>query len=403
MLQRIPIDKGALERPLKADSEYEGVKPSDENELFSNFLEQPIFGTETVVDSGGEFEEQRFFETPSEALVSMSEPSDNNFPTHNSDMKFAIEFTKQNDSSLPGTFQSEKISDTHIVKSETMAHKLEGDVSLRSLQNTPNSQIHTNIDLAVTQNQALAPTPLQFRKGSPKGDERGIKATAPKNVQMKEIESEKPIKPNFSNNCNHFSHAVPTDRPTQEQGIIENKGGTLANLVDVMDNALTNSQLSKPYQSLFDAVRDKFHPAQLSTPATVFSKSLVKPSGNVLQAITVQLTPIELGRIELHLRMDEGELIVQVNTETEVARTNLTRDHELIVSNLRSLGYKVDTIVINPPAHAGEPTAREGEFGSGDTIGQEKDRERHEQEDSERVAPSPVSDVVEASTSGTYI
>ena len=86
----------------------------------------------------------------------------------------------------------------------------------------------------------------------------------------------------------------------------------------------------------------------LSAPTVNFSETM-RPNGKVLQALSVTLNPVELGKLELNLRMQQGQVTIDVRTESDQAYRTLLVDQDALVNTLRSLGFKVDGININGP------------------------------------------------------
>jgi chemotaxis protein MotD len=107
--------------------------------------------------------------------------------------------------------------------------------------------------------------------------------------------------------------------------------------------------LTPASQTLINAVKENSNwTKMLSAPTVHFSETL-KPGGKMLQALSVTLNPVELGKLELNLRMSQGQVTIDVRTESDQAYRTLLVDQDALVNNLRSLGFKVDGITINGP------------------------------------------------------
>ena len=130
--------------------------------------------------------------------------------------------------------------------------------------------------------------------------------------------------------------------------MVASKGGTDAGAVkSVNDLALGN--LTSPSQTLVNAVKENSNwTKMLSAPTVNFSETM-RPNGKVLQALSVTLNPVELGKLELNLRMQQGQVTIDVRTESDQAYRTLLVDQDALVNTLRSLGFKVDGININGP------------------------------------------------------
>ena len=111
----------------------------------------------------------------------------------------------------------------------------------------------------------------------------------------------------------------------------------------------STNNLAPTSQSLLQAVRDNssWQAAQVSATSAFTQKEDLK--GGILKQLKVQLNPIELGRLDLNLKMQEGLMRVVVRTETEAAYQHLTADHESILKSMRAIGIKVDHVLIEGP------------------------------------------------------
>lgn len=107
--------------------------------------------------------------------------------------------------------------------------------------------------------------------------------------------------------------------------------------------------LSTSTQTLVDVIRENSSWTTHLTTPTAQSTSIVKADGGVLQSLKVQLNPIELGKVELHLRMVNGLMQVEVRPETEKTFLNLAMEQENLLSTLKGLGFKVDSVSIVSP------------------------------------------------------
>ncbi len=114
-------------------------------------------------------------------------------------------------------------------------------------------------------------------------------------------------------------------------------------------NDLSLGTLGQPSQTLITAIKENTNwTRMLSAPSVQFTES-VKPNGKVLQALNVTLNPVELGKLELSLRMHQGQVTIEVRTATDQAYRALLVDQDSLVNNLRNLGFKVDGITISGP------------------------------------------------------
>ena len=113
--------------------------------------------------------------------------------------------------------------------------------------------------------------------------------------------------------------------------------------------------LSSASQSILSAVRENSNwNKMLSTPTVQFTE-MVKPNGKMLQTLNVTLNPVELGRVDLNLRLNQGQVTIEVKAESEQAYRALLVDQDALANTLRGLGFKVDAITVNGPASENGP------------------------------------------------
>ncbi|MEM7290042.1 MAG: flagellar hook-length control protein FliK, partial [Pseudomonadota bacterium] len=126
------------------------------------------------------------------------------------------------------------------------------------------------------------------------------------------------------------------------------KGGTDANAVKSV-NDLALGSLTSTSQTLVNAVKENSNWSKMLSAPTVNFSETMRPNGKMLQALSVTLNPAELGKLELNLRMQQGQVTIDVRTESDQAYRTLLVDQDALVNTLRSLGFKVDGINISGP------------------------------------------------------
>ena len=133
-----------------------------------------------------------------------------------------------------------------------------------------------------------------------------------------------------------------------ESLMLAGKGGADASAVKSV-NELALGSLTSTSQTLVNAIKENSNwTKMLSAPTVNFSETM-RPNGKVLQALSVTLNPVDLGKLELNLRMQQGQVTIDVRTESDQAYRTLLVDQDALVNTLRSLGFKVDGININGP------------------------------------------------------
>ena len=185
-----------------------------------------------------------------------------------------------------------------------------------------------------------------------------------------------------------------------ESLMLAGKGGADASAVKSV-NELALGSLTSTSQTLVNAIKENSNwTKMLSAPTVNFSETM-RPNGKVLQTLSVTLNPVELGKLELNLRMQQGQVTIDVRTESDQAYRTLLVDQDALVNTLRSLGFKVDGININGPQSenstqfqnpgqsenqaAGEGTSGEAsrghESGDGDSIAHSSEGMTADEED----------------------
>ena len=126
------------------------------------------------------------------------------------------------------------------------------------------------------------------------------------------------------------------------------KGGADANAVKSV-NELALGNLTSTSQTLVNAVKENSNWSKMLSAPTVNFSETMRPNGKMLQALSVTLNPVELGKLELNLRMQQGQVTIDVRAESDQAYRTLLVDQDALVNTLRSLGFKVDGINISGP------------------------------------------------------
>ncbi|MCJ8506418.1 flagellar hook-length control protein FliK [Rhizobium lemnae] len=112
-------------------------------------------------------------------------------------------------------------------------------------------------------------------------------------------------------------------------------------------------------------------------PSSALSNAAAQSStGNVVNTLKLQMTPIDLGSVTATLKLVGEQLSVHLTVETRAAHSQLTSDSSGILDALRSQGFAVDqvTVTITPTAQsdnsqqsndAGQRGAMAGQQGNG--------------------------------------
>ncbi|MEP5180119.1 MAG: flagellar hook-length control protein FliK [Rhizobiaceae bacterium] len=180
-------------------------------------------------------------------------------------------------------------------------------------------------------------------------------------------------------------------RSERENLLAASRTGDTAGLKPVNDLSLGN--LGQPSQTLISAVKENTNWSRMLSAPNVHFTETMKPNGKVLQALNVTLNPVELGKLELNLRMQQGQVTIEVRAESDQAYRALLVDQDALANNLRGLGFKVDAITINGPQSENGPQFQSStqsedggasdtfESGSSDKDGQHADDSGYQSND----------------------
>lgn len=100
-------------------------------------------------------------------------------------------------------------------------------------------------------------------------------------------------------------------------------------------------------------------------PGSALSNAASQSStGNVVNTLKLQMTPIDLGTVTATLKLVGDTLNVQLTVENRAAHKQLTQDTSGILDALRAQGFSVDQVSVNiAPAASADPSAQQGDLG----------------------------------------
>ncbi len=131
-----------------------------------------------------------------------------------------------------------------------------------------------------------------------------------------------------------------------------------------------------------------------------------------MHTLTIQLQPVELGRVTARMMLVDGQLTVAIAVETQDAQTRLSRDSDMLAGALRQAGYEVDRVIVQQaqqPAASGTGTGPErgghgAETGSGGAREDGTPRERSDRDPQSPTArPSRPDGGDDGPRGGVYI
>lgn len=131
--------------------------------------------------------------------------------------------------------------------------------------------------------------------------------------------------------------------------------------------------------ALTNAISQDQNWAAAMHPSSALSNAAAQSStGNVVNTLKIQMTPVDLGSVTATLRLVGEQLSVHLTVETRAAHSQLTSDSSSILEALRSQGFAVDqvTVTITPTSQSdnsqqandpGQRGAAQGQQGNGGT------------------------------------
>lgn len=109
-----------------------------------------------------------------------------------------------------------------------------------------------------------------------------------------------------------------------------------------------------------------------SAPAPAAQQSTFRP-GDPVKTLTIQLTPISLGKVTVEMRIVGGAMKVDIQVADPKALEMVRADKDLIMSLVRKTGVVPDTVTIQPADNAS--SAKQNQNGQGGAGGSGFDRE----------------------------
>lgn len=138
--------------------------------------------------------------------------------------------------------------------------------------------------------------------------------------------------------------------------------------------------------------------------------SRLSQNGGSIQVLRLQLKPAELGTVTAHMRMENGQMTVELIAEKDAAFRQLSKDMSIMQTAMRSMGIIVDEIIVSQgSASAGAHHSTDGqqrgasesrgESGFGQRPGQQSNEGDTTHESSRNNTSDSNSDI----SSGIYI
>jgi hypothetical protein len=120
--------------------------------------------------------------------------------------------------------------------------------------------------------------------------------------------------------------------------------------------APTTGALPAPAQQLAAAMTADLAGRARGSDAAQAPAEAVQSRPAPMHSLTIQLQPVELGRVTARMVLVDGQLTVAISVENQEAQTRLSRDSDMLAGALRQAGYDVDRIVVQQaqqPASSG--------------------------------------------------
>lgn len=104
--------------------------------------------------------------------------------------------------------------------------------------------------------------------------------------------------------------------------------------------------------------------------ASLSNAAAQSSTGNVVNTLKLQMTPIDLGTVTATLRLVGDELNVQLTVDNRAAHKQLTQDSSGILDALRAQGFSVDQVTVSlAPASSVTQTAQQDALGQQTAAG----------------------------------
>lgn len=167
-------------------------------------------------------------------------------------------------------------------------------------------------------------------------------------------------------------------------------------------NPATGSLLSQLEQ--VEAVREL-----ASTDRAGFISRLTQNGGSV-QVLRLQLKPAELGTVTANMRMENGQMTVELVAEKDAAFRQLSKDISIMQTAMRSMGIVVDEIVVSHGGSGsdGHQTADGQQRGTSESrgesgFGRRPGQQSNDGEITNETGRNTTNDGKDAASSGIYI
>ena len=100
--------------------------------------------------------------------------------------------------------------------------------------------------------------------------------------------------------------------------------------------------------------------------------SRLSQNGGTVQVLRLQLKPAELGTVTAHMRMENGQMTVELVAEKDAAFRQLSKDLSVMQTAMRSMGIFVDEIVVSQGSAGGDThqTAEGQQRGTSESRGE---------------------------------
>lgn len=108
-----------------------------------------------------------------------------------------------------------------------------------------------------------------------------------------------------------------------------------------------NANLAPATSSVLSQMEQVETVRELASTDRIGFVSRLTQNGSSVQVLRLQLKPAELGTVTAHMRMENGQMTVELVAEKDAAFRQLSRDISVMQSAMRSMGIVVDEIVVS--------------------------------------------------------
>jgi len=205
-------------------------------------------------------------------------------------------------------------------EAEIPAPEIDVKASLKAELSTQNSGVETSSLAQISAQQRIGVHETKLLNGNPNRVQNSAE------VMINNVDTNSAVKP-----AEEVELLKQLQSQTAELGLKEATTKTVDKVLAAEKSALLETTpapkiadqggqptglLTMPGKTLLEAVRDNSNWAKSMTTSNVAHTAISKTDGTVLQSLKIQLNPVELGKIDLNLKLVQGQMQIDVRTQS---------------------------------------------------------------------------------------